>query len=176
MIKSITFLIGMVVIPILAYSQVQVTNHAEVGYLFFRKQHIIYDPGPNFQGYFLEGVDGGIHINNSVGITNKKQRYFLGAGAGYLKLKNNVGNTFFFNSNIRFTKAEDTGVFSFKLGTSSLKKNDGRTQKTPYAEIKLGISSIYNKNWGLKTEFGTSMLQESYFFIGSITGTYTFRK
>lgn len=175
MIKYIAFLFVWSLLPNMASSQVQITNHTEVGYLFFRKQAVIYDVGPNFQGYFLEGVDGGLHINNSVGITNKKQRYFLGAGAGYMKLKDNVGKTFFLNSHIRFTKAEDTGVLSFKLGTSSLNKPNGRTQRTPFAEIKLGISSIYNKNWGLKTEFGTALLQESYFFVGSVTGQYTFR-
>ncbi len=119
--QKIQLLVLLTFTTLVGYTQVDYQRKIESGFLNYQRNIIDIDPGPNWQGYNLDGQNGlDFNLINGIEIRNK---FFGGIGVGYLNFEGIEG----------FSVFTDFQYFPFE------------TRLKPLANIKIGYNHIWNQ-------------------------------
>ncbi len=134
--QLLTTIILLIAIVFTTKAQGNYSGKIETGYLKYIGTTVQVDPGPDWQGYYLNEEQNGIDINLINGLTILNEKVFLGIGIGYLN----------------FEGIDGISVFS------DIEYMPLKSRITPLLNLKIGYDHIWNQYYGGKgtflTEFG----------------------
>ncbi|KEO75188.1 hypothetical protein [Anditalea andensis] len=156
---SIIFILFFLFVVSNGFSQTSYSFKIETGFLNSRYHYVDIDPGPNWQGYYLNG-ENGIDLNIINGI-NYKDKFLVGLGLGYLNFEGINGISVFSDFEYLPIKTRIGPLIYMKAGYSHLWNQYENGTGDGLVEIGAGLNFRLSSDIHIYIKSGFMMTQQS---------------
>jgi hypothetical protein len=134
----------------------------ETGYLRYRATIVDVDPGPGWQGYYLNNEQNGIFLSGTWGYQFRK-KIFGGLGAGYLNFEGTSGLAIFTDLVYIPLKSNLSPLLNLNVGYSHLWNQYPGGTGDIIINSGVGLNYKLKENLGLYVQSGMLLTQQTSF-------------
>ena len=160
MISRYSLISFLLLVSFSATAQIRYSGKAEVGYLKFQYIAVQVDPGPAWQGYYLEQEPNGVDINIVNGV-RYGDHFKAGVGTGYLNFGGIHGLAAFADFTYLPLKTRLTPLLNVRFGYSHLWNQYEKGTGTASAEVGIGVNYRLTDRHDIYLQAGYLGLQQS---------------
>jgi len=157
--KRLTLLLLFALTAVIGYSQIDYQRKIEIGYLRYQYNTVQVDPGPNWNGYNLDG-ENGIDLNVINGLTFR-DKVFTGIGLGYLNFEGIHGFSIFADIEYLPLKTKLTPFVNLKIGYNHIWNQYENGTGSALEEMGLGLNFGLTEKVDIYLQSGFLMTQQS---------------
>jgi hypothetical protein len=145
-------------ISLMSIGQKEYSGKIEVGYLKYGGTFIKVDPGPGWEGNYLNNEQNGIDLNITNGIRFNK-RTFTGVGLGYLNFEGIHGLTAFVNAERVLMPFKISPLIGVKLGYNHIWNQYNNGTGTSFLQLGIGVNYSISEKYDLSIKTGIQLMQ-----------------
>lgn len=144
-----------------ANAQINYSGKIETGYLSYRYKTIIYEPGPNWKGYYLNEKQNGINLTVINGLSFVDKKLFAGIGLGYLNFEGIHGISVLADFEYLPFKTKLTPLLNLKFGYDHIWNQYEGGTGSMHTEWSGGLNYKLTDKFGLYLKSGVLFTQQS---------------
>mgnify|MGYP006285750015 CR=1 FL=1 len=159
--KSLSFTVFMALFFVLtAFGQAEFTMKIENGFLFFNKTLVDIDPGPDWQGHYLNKEQNAFDVTIG-GDLEVFERFSAGIGLGYMNFEGTNGLSLASDLTYVILPSKISPLVHGRLGYHHLWNQYDDGTGTFLAEINLGLQYLLTKQTAIYMKSGFFIAQEA---------------
>ncbi len=147
----------------LSHSQSKYSGKIEAGFLKFGLTTVQVDPGPDWQGYNLDEEQNGLDLNFVNGF-KFGNRFYAGAGVGYLNFEGINGFAIFSDFEYLFANSRLTPLINLRIGYNQIYNQYENGNGSGLGEVGLGLNYKISEQYSLYWKSGILVSQQSLIF------------
>ncbi len=157
----LTTIFLLIVVVFNTKAQINYSVKIESGFVKFMNNTVQIDPGPGWQGYYLNEGQNGIDINLINGLTIFNERLFLGIGLGYQNFIGIDGISVFSDIEYLPLKSRFTPLLDLKIGYDHIWNQYDGGKGTALTELGIGASFKMTEKLNIYLISGLILTQQS---------------
>lgn len=144
----------------MGFSQARYSGKVELGYLKFNSTMIDVDPGENWKGYYLNSDQNGVNVSLINGV-KFKEKFFAGAGVGYINFEGINGIAIFSDFEYIPLKKRVSPILNTKIGYSHIWNQYENGTGTALVELGAGVNYQLYERMSVYIQSGFLLTQQS---------------